>query len=104
MTTVLQQGLLPVVSDETCYKLSSRRFPSIRITEAMICGGSGGTKWTSGCHGDSGGPYVCEVNGVWELHGSVSFGSPMCDSRDMYTTFARTVYFLDWIKQIMRRG
>merc|ERR1719495_924978 len=25
----------------------------------------------SGCHGDSGGPFVCKIGGRWELHGAV---------------------------------
>jgi len=103
MTRFLQQGLLPVVSNEDCYKKNHVRIP-IPITDAMICGGSGGTERTSGCHGDSGGPFVCKVNGVWELHGSVSHGSPVCKSTETYTVFSRTFHFLDWIKKNMESG
>jgi len=100
MTRYLQQGLLPVVSNKQCYEKNHHRIP-IPITDAMICGGSGGTERTSGCHGDSGGPFVCKVNGVWELHGSVSHGSPVCKSTETYTVFSRTFHFLDWIKKNM---
>lgn len=102
MTRVLQQAPLPVVSPQTCYELSSRRLPSTPISDDMICGGSGGAELEATCHGDSGGPYVCQVDGAWELHGSVSFGSPTCRARDMYTTFARTMYFKDWIEKIIK--
>jgi len=97
MTRFLQQGLLPVVSNHDCHEKNKEVIP-IPITDAMICGGSGGTQLTSGCHGDSGGPFVCKVNGVWELHGSVSHGSPVCKSMQTYTVFSRTYHFLDWIK------
>jgi len=100
MTRFLQQGLLPVVSNKQCYEKNHHRIP-IPITDAMICGGSGGTERTSGCHGDSGGPFVCKVDGVWELHGSVSHGSPVCKSTETYTVFSRTFYFMDWIKKNM---
>jgi len=103
MTRFLQQGLLPVVTNEVCYEKNKHRIP-IPITDAMICGGSGGTERTSGCHGDSGGPFVCEVDGVWELHGSVSHGSPVCKSTETYTVFSRTFHFLDWIKKNMESG
>jgi len=100
MTQFLQQGLLPVVSNEVCHEKNKHRIP-IPITEAMICGGSGGTVATSGCHGDSGGPFVCNIDGVWELHGSVSHGSPVCKSTETYSVFSRTYHFLEWIHNKM---
>jgi len=102
MTRTLQQGLLPVVSNTDCYNKNRHVIP-IPITDAMICGGDGGVSRLSGCHGDSGGPYVCNVNGVWELHGSVSHGSPVCSSSQTYTVFSRTHHFRSWIEQTMRR-
>jgi len=102
MVRFLQQGLLPVVSNDVCYEKNRHVIP-IPITPAMICGGSGGSSRLSGCHGDSGGPYVCNINGVWELHGSVSHGSPVCKSSQTYTVFSRTFHFLNWIKDTMAR-
>merc|ERR1719494_1722992 len=62
---------MPVVSNQVCHK---KNYASIRIpvTDAMICSGDGGSSRRSGCHGDSGGPFVCNLNGRWELHGAVS--------------------------------
>jgi len=100
MAQYLQQGLLPVVSNQVCYEKNKQVIP-IQITDGMICGGSGGTARTSGCHGDSGGPFVCNVDGVWELHGSVSHGSPVCESTQAFTVFSRTYHFLDWIHDKM---
>ena len=102
MTQFLQQGLLPVVSNKECYEKNRHYLPNVPITDAMVCGGDGGMSRLSGCHGDSGGPFVCRVNGVWELHGSVSHGSPRCDSKETYSVFARTYYFIDWIKKNMK--
>jgi len=102
MTRTLQQAILPVVGNTECYEKNRHRIP-IPITEAMICGGDAGVTRRSGCHGDSGGPYVCKVNGVWELHGAVSHGSPVCSSSETYTVFARVFHFVDWIKNTLRR-
>jgi len=97
MTRILQQGLLPVVSQQTCNKLNKENI-GIPVTEAMICGGNGGKTKLSGCHGDSGGPYVCKRgDGAWELQGAVSHGSSVCDSKETYTVFAKVAYFRDWI-------
>ena len=42
----------------------------------MICAGDGGeivgASTISACQSDNGGPFVCEINGWWELHGVVS--------------------------------
>merc|ERR1711925_6698 len=51
----------------------------------------------SGCRGDSGGPYVCNINNRWELHGAVSWGESTCSS-SYYSVFANIYFFKDWIK------
>lgn len=100
MTPVLQQARMPVVSNGECYR---KNFPAIGIpvTWQMICSGDGGTTQKSGCHGDSGGPFVCRVRGRWELHGAVSHGSPRCSSTDTYTVYARITQFKKWIESTM---
>jgi len=102
MTNLLQQAKMPVVSKAVCHK---KNYAAIRIpvTDAMICSGDGGNTRKSGCHGDSGGPFVCQVNGRWELHGAVSHGSPRCASTETFTVFARVAYFRDWINKIMNQ-
>jgi len=102
MTSVLQQGALTVVDSRTCESHNRRGGIPIAVTSAMVCAGSGGSSRTSGCHGDSGGPFVCKVGGKWELHGAVSYGSGTCESTKSYTVFARISHFRSWVEQNMR--
>lgn len=102
MTRFLQQGVLPVVTNEKCYEKNKHLVPK-PVTNDMICGGSGGSDPQNGCHGDSGGPYVCQIGDVWQLHGTVSYGSPSCNSTEAYTVFSRTFYFIDWITKNMQK-
>merc|ERR1719361_926641 len=97
----LQQAILPVVSKQVCHAFNFANI-RIRVTDDMICGGDRGQTTKSGCHGDSGGPYVCKINGRWEVHGAVSHGSGICSSKKSYTVFARTNYFRTWIEQQMQ--
>jgi len=103
MHYLLQQGRLPVVSQQTCSRLNTAT-SRIPITEQMVCAGYGGSSRLSGCHGDSGGPFVCNIGGRWVLHGAVSWGSGTCDSKKSYTVFARVSEFRNWIDGIMRSG
>ena len=65
----------------------------------MLCAGVEDTI-LSGCHGDSGGPYVClNADGkTYTLHGAVSWGSGRCDAKQLFTVFARVTQFRAWIK------
>ena len=77
---------------------------SLQITQNMICAGVSGTI-LSGCHGDSGGPYVCQTSaGNWVLQGAVSWGSPRCSAAERYTVFARVGKFRNWIDHNMNSG
>ena len=100
MTSVLQQGRMPVVSNSVCHAKNYKNI-RVRITNAMVCSGNGGRTRLSGCHGDSGGPFVCKNGGRWELHGAVSHGSKTCSSSQTYTVYARVKYFKSWIQNNM---
>ena len=64
----------------------------------MICAGFGPGNVRSGCHGDSGGPFVCQgADGGWVLQGDVSWGSARCDTNEGYSVFAKTAAFIPWI-------
>ena len=72
----------------------------ISLTPQMLCAGVENSI-LSGCHGDSGGPYVC-VNAdmkTYTLHGAVSWGSSRCDAKQLFTVFARVTQYRAWIKQ-----
>lgn len=95
---VLKQALLTTVSQNTCYNMNTRNL-GIRVTNHMICAGKGPNDPTSGCHGDSGGPFVCRENsGRWVLRGSVSWGSGYCRSSEAYTVFAKISSQVKWIE------
>ncbi|KAJ7393856.1 hypothetical protein OS493_003523 [Desmophyllum pertusum] len=101
--TILQQAKMPPVTNSDCAKklASSPGGSSLTITDHMLCAGVSGTI-LSGCHGDSGGPYVCQTTaGNWVLQGAVSWGSPRCSAAERYTVFARVAKFRNWIDQKM---
>ena len=72
--------------------------PNLHITENMICAGylQGSSK--TSCHGDSGGPYVCQdKNSRWILQGITSWGNPSCQATQLNTVFSRAARFRNWI-------
>ncbi|KAJ7394106.1 Chymotrypsin-like elastase member 3B [Desmophyllum pertusum] len=98
---ILQQAnMSPVTNNECARKLAaSPGGSSLQITPQMICAGINGTN-LSGCHGDSGGPYVCQnSSGNWVLQGAVSWGSPICSAAERYSVFSRVAKFINWINQ-----
>jgi len=95
---VLQQAFLPIITNSYC-QVAQRR-PT--ITKNMLCAGHGSSDRQMACHGDSGGPFVCNQNGKWVVQGVVSFGPGSCVSSSGMSVFARVTEYLDWIKQNMR--
>ena len=95
---ILQELDLKILDHNTCHALNSRHLP---FTSKMMCAANLRSRINqSGCHGDSGGPFVCQQNdGSWKLHGAVSWGSPQCNASDAYTVFARLSVFRSWIDQ-----
>ena len=99
---MLQQAKLPVLNSTVCQTKLDALGWTLSITKQMVCAGEPGSI-KSGCHGDSGGPYVCpDSTGRYFIHGDVSWGSPRCDTNQAYTVFARVTEFVDWIKQSLR--
>lgn len=101
MHHLLQQAKLPVVENSKC-KIFNKNGTGITLTDNMLCAGYGPTKTQSGCHGDSGGPFVCRKGSQWTLHGAVSWGSTTCDTNVAYTVFARIGELRDWIDRSMK--
>ncbi|RMX59825.1 hypothetical protein pdam_00007343 [Pocillopora damicornis] len=101
----LQQAQLPLVSNAECsQKLSASPSGGIlNVTKQMVCAGNlNPNESQGGCHGDSGGPFVCKdsASGKFVLQGAVSWGSPNCNFAQVnkqYTVFARISKFRRWI-------
>lgn len=98
---ILMEASMPPVSNEECKSKNAAV-----ISEKMFCAGNApGTK-QSGCHGDSGGPFVCseDKGKTWILTGVVSWGSKTCDRADKYTVFARVSKFVEWINETVEKN
>ncbi len=91
----LLQAVLPIRSNNDCNgRLESRDLWGNEICAGYYYGEKGG------CFGDSGGPLAVQrVDGMWELVGVVSWGSPTCDR---YGAFARVSSHSDWIYDMQR--
>ncbi|XP_038618233.1 serine protease 33-like [Tachyglossus aculeatus] len=72
------------------------------VLEGMICAG-----YPEGqrdvCHGDSGGPLSCPVNGVWVLTGVVSFGLA-CGTPSHPGIYADVATYASWIIENVSQG
>ncbi|XP_078357475.1 transmembrane protease serine 9-like [Oculina patagonica] len=97
---ILQQANMSPISQADCE--AKNIIPGIQITPEMLCAGQPGSN-LSGCHGDSGGPYVCQNDtGRWVLQGAVSWGSEKCDAKSLFTVFARVAKFRTWMDSYIR--
>lgn len=89
----LRQVNLPIVPNRYCNEIYYP--PSLISTQ--ICAGYYEGK--DACNGDSGGPIVTEVDGVWVHVGLTSFGAP-CDAYGgWYGVYTRTSSYVEFIKQ-----
>jgi len=99
----LQEAKIPVVSYKTCVA-GNINLPQKVDNITMVCAGYGGNAVISGCHGDSGGPFVCQESGRWVLRGAVSWGDHWCRSGKTFSVFARISTFVDWIQAAMEKA
>uniref|UniRef100_A0AAY4B8U7 pancreatic elastase II n=1 Tax=Denticeps clupeoides TaxID=299321 RepID=A0AAY4B8U7_9TELE len=91
---ILQQARLPVVSYSVC---SQPDWWGTLVTNSMVCAGGDGQ--LASCNGDSGGPLNCQNSqGIWEVHGIVSFGSSLgCNYPKKPSVFTRVSAYSSWI-------
>lgn len=63
-----------------------------------------GRRWLSRLQGDSGGPLNCQTSdGLWEVHGVVSFGSGEgCNVLKKPTVFTQVSSYISWIHSVRK--
>ncbi|CAL1597041.1 unnamed protein product [Knipowitschia caucasica] len=94
---IMQEAPIRVVEHAVC---SQPNWWGSLARENMICTGGDGV--ISGCQGDSGGPLACITDGVWRVHGVVSYGpAGMCNQLRKPTVFTRVSAFMDWMYSVM---
>ncbi|XP_058065562.1 CLIP domain-containing serine protease B14-like [Anopheles bellator] len=101
MTHVLQKIQLNQFDKERCRK--AYPVPDDNgIGEGHIC--AGGIEGQDTCHGDSGGPLMESVDGVWYLAGITSFGWPTCGKQGVPGVYTNVSHYLDWLGYEVFRG
>ena len=93
----LREAKMPVVDYKTCAAGNINLFQKVDDM-TMVCAGYGGNSVISGCHGDSGGPFVCQESGRWVLRGAVNWGDHWCRAGSTFSVFARISTFVTWIQ------
>ena len=83
------QATVSVISNNDCQKFHDQNEQSsINIFNLMFCAGKPGMKT---CVGDSGGPVVQNVDGHYELVGTIS-GGINCDIQNTYDYYGRATH------------
>lgn len=91
---------LPIVSRQQCNAASA--YGGL-VTENMVCAGfkRGGR---DSCHGDGGGPLMCQnTQGKWTLVGVSSWGEG-CGLPNKYGVYTNIAYHQDWITRQMQEA
>ena len=79
----------------------TRLGPRFVLDAGFIC--AGGEENKDACKGDGGGPLVCEVNGISQLAGIVSWGIG-CGQRNVPGVYVKVSHYERWIQdQLLRR-
>jgi len=90
----LRAGNVPIQPNSVC------TMPSVygqSITDGMFCAGTL-DKGVDACDGDSGGPLICENNGVHTLYGIISWGQH-CGFINKPGVYVKVSQYVDWIQR-----
>ena len=92
----LQEAAVPIVEQSVCQQYYTR---FIDITFDMVCAG-----YTTGtidaCHGDSGGPLMCQQGDKWYVAGLTSFGRD-CAAVGFPGVYANVATLRDWVDTML---
>ncbi|EDO37084.1 predicted protein [Nematostella vectensis] len=103
---ILQQAMMPPLSQDACKKKVQQAGFGIQITDSMVCAGVPGSLDQGGidtCQGDSGGPMVCESRGRFYIHGATSWGYG-CAQPGKFGVYAHVKNLVAWVRSEMARN
>jgi len=93
---LLQKGTFTVIDSKTCVKPYSSKGYS--VIDSHICFED---PFMNACHGDSGGPATCTIDGKTYLAGITSGGDPPC-GLGFPTIYSKVSAFQEWIWNIFK--
>ncbi|RWS07578.1 Trypsin-like serine protease 3 [Dinothrombium tinctorium] len=100
LSNTLQYAELQILTNHHCEKMFNQSRHFQYISSSFLCAGDDSGQIDS-CIGDSGAPFVVQINGVWYLYGIVSWGiGSICAEPGIPTVFTRISTFYDWIKNV----
>ena len=73
------------------------------LEQQQICAGGSDLGKTGICSGDSGGPLLREVNGIWVLFGITSYSHrDQCAHPNYADGFTRVKFYRNWINEQLK--
>ncbi|XP_049277126.1 CLIP domain-containing serine protease B15-like [Anopheles funestus] len=88
---------LPGLDNSECNSVYA--IANVTLTDSQLC--IGGLNGSDSCRGDSGGPLMRNVAGIWHLVGVVSFGARFCGTKNLPGVYTNVAKYLDWMETVM---